>query len=132
MSPWLAGFSIFFGYPLVMSGYLSLTHYDLLSAPQWRGFSNYHYLFHDDPQFWPGVRNTLWFIGIAVPLQVAFAFGIALMLARAKRGLGFFRTVFYLPALAPPVASSSLAGSPNRRSDVLDPDEGLVITWRFG
>ena len=38
MSPWLAGFSIFFGYPLVMSGYLSLTHYDLLSSPKWRGF----------------------------------------------------------------------------------------------
>jgi multiple sugar transport system permease protein len=106
MSPWLAGFSLFFGYPLVMSGYLSLTHYDLLSPPKWRGLANYHYLFHDDPQFWPGVRNTLWFIAIAVPLQVLFAFGIALMLARAKRGLGFFRTVFYLPALAPPVAAT--------------------------
>ena len=106
MSPWLAGFSIFFGYPLVMSGYLSLTHYDLLSSPKWRGFSNYHYLFHDDPQFWPGVKNTLWFIAIAVPLQVLFSFGIALMLARAKQGLGFFRTVFYLPALAPPVAAT--------------------------
>jgi multiple sugar transport system permease protein len=106
MSPWLAGFSIFFGYPLVMSAYLSLTHYNLLSPPEWRGLANYHYLFHDDPQFWPGVKNTLWFIGIAVPLQVVFAFGVALMLARAKRGLGFFRTVFYLPALAPPVAAT--------------------------
>ena len=106
MSPWLAGFSVFFGYPLVMSVYLSLTHYDLLSAPRWIGTANYHYLFHEDPQFWPGVRNTLWFIAIAVPLQVLFAFGIALMLARAKRGLGFFRTVFYLPALAPPVAAT--------------------------
>jgi multiple sugar transport system permease protein len=106
MSPWLAGFSIFFGYPLVMSVYLSLTHYDLLSSPRWIGSANYHYLFHEDPQFWPGVRNTLWFIAIAVPLQVLFAFGIALMLARAKRGLGFFRTIFYLPALAPPVAAT--------------------------
>jgi multiple sugar transport system permease protein len=106
MSPWLAGFSIFFGYPLVMSVYLSFTHYDLLSSPRWIGSANYHYLFHDDPQFWPGVRNTLWFIAIAVPLQVLFAFGIALMLARAKRGLGFFRTIFYLPALAPPVAAT--------------------------
>jgi multiple sugar transport system permease protein len=106
MSPWLAGFSVFFGYPLVMSVYLSFTHYDLLSSPRWIGSANYRYLFHDDPQFWPGVRNTLWFIAIAVPLQVLFAFGIALMLARAKRGLGFFRTVFYLPALAPPVAAT--------------------------
>jgi multiple sugar transport system permease protein len=37
---------------------------------------------------------------------VLFAFGIALMLARARRGVGIFRTVFYLPALAPPVAAT--------------------------
>ena len=35
-----------------------------------------------------------------------FAFGIAVMLTRAKPGVGFFRTVFYLPALAPPVAAT--------------------------
>jgi multiple sugar transport system permease protein len=42
----------------------------------------------------------------AVPLYVLSAFGIGLMVARAKRGAGFFRTVFYLPALAPPVAAT--------------------------
>src|SRR6266852_5554940 len=106
MIPWLAGFSVFFGYPLVMSVYLSFIHYDLLSPPRWVGLSNYRYLFTIDPQVWTAVRNTLWMIGIAVPLQVLFAFGIALMLARARRGVGIFRTVFYLPALAPPVAAT--------------------------
>jgi multiple sugar transport system permease protein len=106
MSPWLVGFSVFFGYPLVMSGYLSFTHYDLLSSPRWIGWANYHYLFHNDAQVWPAVKNTLWFIAIAVPAQVLAAFGIALMVARARRGVGFFRTVFYLPALAPPVAAT--------------------------
>ncbi len=106
MSPWILGFSIFFGYPLAMSAYLSFNHYDLLSPPRWVGFANYHYLFRVDPQVGPAIKNTLWMIGIAVPLQVLFAFGVALMLARAKRGAGFFRTVFYLPALAPPVAAT--------------------------
>jgi multiple sugar transport system permease protein len=106
MAPWLAGFSIFFGYPLVMSGYLSLTHYDLLSPPRWVGLANYRYLFETDQQVWPAVRNTLWIIAIMVPLQVIAAFGIALMVSRAKQGAGFFRTVFYLPALAPPVAAT--------------------------
>jgi multiple sugar transport system permease protein len=41
-----------------------------------------------------------------VPLQVLFAFGVAAMIARARRGVGFFRTVFYLPTLAPPVAAT--------------------------
>jgi multiple sugar transport system permease protein len=106
MSPWLAGFTIFFGYPLLMSAYLSFTHYNLLSSAKWVGLGNYKYLLHTDPQVGVAIRNSLWFIAIAVPLQVLFAFGIALMLARARRGLGFFRTIFYLPALAPPVAAT--------------------------
>ena len=106
MSPWLVGFSVFFGYPLVMSAYLSFNHYDLLSPPKWVGLANYRYLFTVDPQVWTAVKNTLWITAVAVPLQVVFAFGIALMLARARRGVGVFRTIFYLPALAPPVAAT--------------------------
>ncbi len=106
MSPWILGFSVFFGYPLVMSAYLSFTHYDLLSSPKWIGLANYRYLFTTDQTVWPAVKNTLWFIAIAIPLQVLFALGIAIMLSRARRGIGVFRTVFYLPALAPPVAAT--------------------------
>jgi multiple sugar transport system permease protein len=106
MSPWLVGFTVFFGYPLVMSAYLSFTHYDLLSSPRWIGLANYRFLFTKDQTVWPAVKNTLWFIAIAVPLQVLFALGIAIMLSRARRGIGAFRTVFYLPALAPPVAAT--------------------------
>ena len=106
LTPWLVGFSIFFGYPLVMSAYLSLTSYDLLSSPRWVGLANYRYLLRDDPQIWPAVSNTLWLIVIAVPLTVAFGFAMALLLTRARRGAGAFRTVFYLPALVPPVAAT--------------------------
>jgi multiple sugar transport system permease protein len=106
MAPWLIGFSVFFGYPLAMSVYLSFTHYDLLSSPKWIGGANYRYLFTQDPQVGSAVKNTLWIIGVMVPLQVVFAFGVAFMLARAKQGVGFFRTIFYLPALAPPVAAT--------------------------
>jgi multiple sugar transport system permease protein len=106
MAPWIIGFSVFFGYPLVMSVYLSFTHYDLLSPPKWIGLANYKYLFNDDPQVGSAVRNTLWIIAVFVPLQVVFAYGVAMMLARARRGVGFFRTIFYLPALAPPVAAT--------------------------
>jgi multiple sugar transport system permease protein len=106
MSPWLVGFAVFFGYPLVSTVYLSFTHYDLLSPSRWVGLANYRYLFHDDKQVWTAVRNTLWLVLIMVPLKVMFAFGVALMVSRARRGVGLFRTVFYLPALAPPVAAA--------------------------
>jgi multiple sugar transport system permease protein len=106
LSPWLVGFTIFFGYPLIANVYFSFTHYDLLSSPRWIGLKNYQFLFNGDRQIGPAVKNTLWMLAIAVPLQVLFAFGVAVMATRARRGLGFFRTVFYLPALAPPVAAT--------------------------
>jgi multiple sugar transport system permease protein len=107
MSPWIVGFTIFFGYPLVTTVYLSFNHYDLLSPPRWVGLANYRYMFNLDPQFWTAVKNTvLWMVLIAVPLQLLFAFGIATMVARIKAGAGVFRTIFYLPALAPPVAAT--------------------------
>jgi multiple sugar transport system permease protein len=106
LSPWIVGFGVFFGYPLVMSAYLSFTSYDLLSPPRWVGLGNYRYLLGTDEQIWPAVKNTLWLIAFLVPLQVLFAFGVAVLLTRATRGVGFFRTVFYLPALVPPVAAT--------------------------
>jgi multiple sugar transport system permease protein len=106
LSPWLAGFTVFFGYPLVMTAYLSFTHYDLLNPPRWIGLANYRYLFGTDDQIWPAVYNTLWIIAVGVPLQVLFAFGLAVMVTRARLGVGLFRTVFYLPALVPPVAAA--------------------------
>jgi multiple sugar transport system permease protein len=106
MSPWLVGFCVFIGYPLVYSAYLSLHSYDLLNPPRWVGLANYRYLFTEDPEVGTAVRNTLWLVVIAVPLQVLFAFGIAVLVTRAKRGGGLFRTIFYLPALAPPVAAA--------------------------
>jgi len=106
MSPWIVGFCVFLLYPLGMNIYLSLTHYDLLNPPRWIGLANYRYAFTNDPDLWPAIKNTLWIIAIGVPLQVIFAFGIATMLTRARSGAGFFRTVFYLPALIPPVAAT--------------------------
>ena len=45
MSPWIVGFGVFFGYPLVTTVYLSFTHYDLLEPSRWIGLANYRYLF---------------------------------------------------------------------------------------
>ena len=106
LSPWLVGFSVFFGYPLVMSAWLSLFSYDLLTPARWVGLANYRYMFGDDPQIWPAITNTLWLVVFAVPSTVLFAFGIAMLLTRARRGAGVFRTIFYLPALVPPVAAT--------------------------
>ena len=107
MSPWIVGFAVFFGYPLVTSVYLSFTHYDLLSPPRWIGLGELPLHVRAGPaDLAGGEEHAVDDRRVAVPLQVLFAFGVALMLARARRGVGVFRTIFYLPALAPPVAAT--------------------------
>jgi multiple sugar transport system permease protein len=105
MSPWLIGMVVFFGYPLVSTVVLSFEHYDLLSPPRWIGLANFRYM-ATDPNFWPGVRNTMWMIVIQVPITVIFAFTVAHLVSKVRRGAGVVRTIFYLPTLAPPVAAA--------------------------
>jgi len=106
MSPWVIGFSAFYVYPMASSLYFSFTRYDILSQPKWVGLSNYQFMFTGDAQFWTAVRNTMWIIVFLVPLQVAFGIGAAMVLTRVKRGLSFYRTVFFLPSMVPLVAAA--------------------------
>ncbi|MFF9429199.1 carbohydrate ABC transporter permease [Streptomyces sp. NPDC004288] len=106
MSPWLIGFGFFFAYPLVSTLYFSFMRYDGLNAPTWRGLDNWSYVFADFPQFWPALQNTLWLAVVMVSCRVLFGLGIGLLITKIKTGAGIFRTLFYLPYLAPPVAAT--------------------------
>ena len=106
MSPWIIGFSVFIFYPMVSSLYFSFTHYDLLGAPIWIGLDNYVYMFTQDALFWTAIRNTLWFIAVAVPLQIVFAIATATLLTKPRRGIKVYRTMYFLPTIAPLVAAS--------------------------
>ena len=106
MSPWIIGFSVFYVYPMASSLYFSFTKYDILSEPEWVGLANYRFMFTSDPLFWVAIRNTLWIMVILVPLQVLFGIATATVLTRVKRGLPFYRTVFFLPTMVPLVAAA--------------------------
>jgi multiple sugar transport system permease protein len=106
MSPWVVGLGLFFGYPLLATVSYSLTNFDLINSPTWAGFSNYVYMFSKDPLMWVSIENTAW-LTVAVTIgRVGFGLLAALVLVKVKRGAGTFRTIFYLPALAPPVAAA--------------------------
>ncbi|MFE7190684.1 carbohydrate ABC transporter permease [Kitasatospora sp. NPDC057541] len=106
LSPWLIGFSVFFLYPLISTIYFSFTKYNGFGSPSFSGLKNWDYVFNDLPAFWQGLRNTLWLVVIMVSLRVAFGLGIGMLITKIKSGVGFFRTAFYLPYLAPPVAAT--------------------------
>jgi multiple sugar transport system permease protein len=89
-------------FPMLFSLYLSFTNYDILSpwsAVEWVGLDNYRRMFSEDPAYWHAVRVTLTYALIAVPLKLAAALGVALLLNRERRGVGLFRSLFYLPSL---------------------------------
>ncbi|MGE5827163.1 MAG: carbohydrate ABC transporter permease [Micromonosporaceae bacterium] len=105
IAPALAGLVVFFGYPLVAAIYLSFTRFDLINPPQWVGLQNWRHLFHD-ANLRLAVTNTLWFVVVMVPARIAGAMTTAILLNRVRRGRSVYRTLFYLPALAPPVAAT--------------------------
>lgn len=105
LAPALLGLVIFFVYPLIANIYYSFTRYNLVTPPEWIGLRNYQYLFALDPRVVTASLNTLWFIVILVPVRMITALCVAGLLVRAKQASGFWRTLFYLPALVPPVAS---------------------------
>ncbi|MGH3713064.1 MAG: carbohydrate ABC transporter permease [Micromonosporaceae bacterium] len=106
MAPALVGLAVFLVYPLGAALYFSFTRFDLLSAPAWVGTRNYEYLFTEDTKAWKSAANTLWLVAVLVPARMLAALATAQLLTVVRRGAGFFRTVFYLPALAPPVAAT--------------------------
>jgi multiple sugar transport system permease protein len=105
LAPALIGIAVFFLYPLVSAVYFSFTKFDLLSVPQWVGLDNYRRM-ADDPFLLQSVRNTLWMVVVFVPARIIGSIGVAMLLTRLRRGAGFFRTLFYLPSLVPPVAAT--------------------------
>ncbi len=106
ISPWLLGFLIWTAYPLLSSIYYSFTRYDFITPLKWIGFGNYVELFTRDPRFYTVVYNTLYYVGISVPLGIAVAFLMANLLNAKIAGRSFFRAIFYVPAIIPAVCSA--------------------------
>ena len=105
--PWIVGFIVFTGGPILFSIVISFCDYDILHPARMIGFNNYGWLLTKDPLFWKAIGNTLYmFIGI--PLGMALGLGIALLLNLKVRGVAVWRTFFYLPSIVPIVASSIL------------------------
>jgi len=109
ISPWLLGFLMFVVIPIIASLYLSFTNYELFkSGTSWVGLKNYMELLTQDRLFWKSLYNTIYFTVFSVPLGIAVALVLALLLNRKLFGITIYRTIFYLPAVTSGVALSLL------------------------
>ena len=106
MSPWILGFLLLILYPMLSSLYFSFTKYCLLEQPVWIGLENYTFMFTKDPFFWLAFRNTVWIIAVGVPLRIVFGIFTAWLLTLPRSGGRTYRTLYFLPSMAPPVAAA--------------------------
>ncbi|MFN8446654.1 MAG: sugar ABC transporter permease [Caldilineaceae bacterium] len=104
--PWVLGFFIFTAYPMIAGAYYSFTEYEIFDAPRWVGMANYTRIFSGaDELVGVSIRNTLYYVFLAVPATLIAGLALALLLNQSVRGIAFFRTLFYMPSIVPIVAS---------------------------
>jgi ABC-type sugar transport system permease subunit len=96
--PWFFGFLVFTGGPMLASLGLSFTNWNLLQPPSWAGIDNYLRMI-DDQLFWQSVKVTLRYTLISVPLKIAVALGLAMLLTHRLPGMNAIRTIYFLPAI---------------------------------
>lgn len=126
--PWVLGFLIFNLFPFFASLYLSFTDYNILrpisfdKIPPMVGFKNYTYALTEDPNFWPSIQLTLLNGAIGIPLGIIGSLFTAMLLARNVKGVGIWRTIYYLPAVLPAAAMALLWRW------MFNPSNGLINT----
>ncbi|GIN58621.1 ABC transporter permease [Lederbergia ruris] len=154
IAPWLIGFVGFIVGPMIASLYFSFTNYDLLSEPTWIGLDNYMKMFTNDGRFWQAIKITFIFVFVSVPLKLAFALFVAMLFNTNRRGVGLYRTLYYIPSIlggsvAIAVVWKQLFGGEGAVNDILSlfgipsiswvtsPDFALstlilLVVWQFG
>ncbi|MCS7221848.1 MAG: sugar ABC transporter permease [Anaerolineae bacterium] len=118
--PWVLGFLIWTAFPIFASLYLSFTNYNVIQPPTWIGLQNYVRIFTKDIDFWPAIRITILYAFFSVPLGIAGSLLVAILLSTNIRGLGVYRTIYYLPSILPAVATALLWRW------LFNPDAGLL------
>ena len=104
-SPFIIGFLVFIAFPMIWAFVLMFQRYNLLRPPMFIGLTNVQDMLAD-PKTWQSMWNTIYYAFVSVPLQLALAFGCAVLLNQPLRGRNFYRTALYLPVIVPIVVSA--------------------------
>ena len=106
ISPWLIGFLLLFVRPIIISFVLSFTQWNIVGTPVWVGLDNYQQILTSDARFQKAVQVTLTYAAFYLPLEVICGIGLAVLMNQKLRGIGIFRTLYYMPYVVPSVAAS--------------------------
>ena len=95
--PYLIFFTVFVAYPVGFAFYLTVHSWNIVRPEKpFVGFRNYERLLSDE-LFYKALQNTFVFLVVHIPLQIAVALLLAVVLNQKIRGRAFFRVAFFLP-----------------------------------
>lgn len=97
--PFIIGFFVFLLVPMGISLYYSFCDYNILSPAKFVGLNNYIKMFTGDEVFWKSFKATMYFALVSVPLRLAFALMVAMILVKPTKMTGFYRAAYYLPSI---------------------------------
>ncbi|MCW5935979.1 MAG: extracellular solute-binding protein [Fimbriimonadaceae bacterium] len=126
LTPWIIGLVALTLGPMLLSLLMSTADWDIITPARWTGLGNYQEAFFQDQRFWTALRVTGIYTAVAVPLGLIVSLAMALLLNTGIRAMPAFRTIFYLPALASPVATALIFRK------VFQPEGGLLNTIIYG
>ncbi len=124
-SPFILGVLLLWVGPMLYSLYLVAHDWNMITPPEFVGMKNFTRVLAD-PLVRKSLVNTAYYTFGGVPLQLLVAFGLAVMLNQNVRGLGIYRTVYYLPSITPAVAFAVVW------IQILNPEFGVlnnVLSW---
>jgi len=110
--------------PMLVSLVLTAFQWNLLQPPRFIGLDNFGRLI-GDPGFHAALLHTLQFVAGYLPLVMVGGLAIALALHRSTRGIGLFRTAYFLPVVTSWVVVALVW------QWLLNPGSGLV-NWALG
>src|SRR5260370_30707173 len=97
LSPFLFGFFTLTLFPMLASFYLGFTRWDIIHSPQWIGLDNFKNMFTNDPDYIQGIKVTLTYAAMALPLSLVISLILAMLMAADIRGVSIFRAIYYMP-----------------------------------
>lgn len=107
IAPFMLGFTLWFLFPALVAAWLTFQRWNLISPPQYAGFTNIEHLFND-PLLVQSLKQTFIYTIFSVPLGLLFAFFLALLINTRVRGIAIFRTIYFIPSIVPAVANAIL------------------------
>lgn len=126
VTPWIIGMLVFTLGPMLICLVMSFSDWDTIMPARWRGGGNFAEAFTRDPRFWKSLVVTGVYTAFSVPIGIVISLALALLLNVKVRGIAFYRTCFYLPALASTVAASLVMRK------VFQQDGGLINSLIYG